>query len=229
MRVAIAEDDLIYRAGLVNLLTAADVEVTCQASSGRELLDYLAGYLPGDLPNAVLLDIRMDGRADDGLITAEIISKRYPDLGILLLSASTYLTNEFARRFDALGRRGRGYLLKEEFNDIEDVRYVLNQVRRGKTFSDTPVLDLLHRRQPTIKELLTPRELNVLRLLATGLSNLAIATKLRINEDNVEYATQSIYTKLDIPRAQTTIRGSVQPSAGCRRGSPRTNNGVQPR
>jgi DNA-binding NarL/FixJ family response regulator len=194
MRVAIAEDDLVYRAGLVELLTAAEVAVTCQASSGRELLDYLAG----DLPDAVLLDIRMDGRPDDGLITAESIAQRYPDLGILLLS--TYANDEFVRRFFAHGTAGRGYLLKEKFNDIEDVRHALNLVRRGKTFSDTPILDRLRRRQPTITELLSPRELDVLRLLAAGLSNAAIAARLRIKGDKVEYTTQSIYTKLDIPR-----------------------------
>ena len=72
---------------------------------------------------------------------------------------------------------------------------------RRKTFSDTPILDRLHRRQPTITDLLTPRELDVLRLLATGVSNAAIAARIRITEDKVEYATQSIYTKLDIPRA----------------------------
>jgi DNA-binding NarL/FixJ family response regulator len=194
MRVAIAEDDPVYRAGLVELLTAAEVAVTCQASSGRELLDYLAG----DLPDAVLLDIRMEGRPDDGLITAEIIAHRHPDLGVLLLS--TYANDEFVRRFFAHGTAGRGYLLKEKFNDIEDVRHALNLVRRGKTFSDTPILDRLHRGKPAITELLTPREQDVLRLLAAGLSNAAIAAQLRIKDDNVEYATQSIYTKLNIPR-----------------------------
>jgi DNA-binding NarL/FixJ family response regulator len=194
MRVVIADDDPVYRAGLVELLTAADVTVAYQASSGRELLDYLAG----DMPDAVLMDIRMEGRPNDGLITAEVISQQYPDLGILLLS--TYANDEFVRRFFAHGTAGRGYLLKERFNDIEDVRHALNLVRRRKTFSDTPILDRLYRRQPTIRELLTPRELEVLQLLAAGLTNAAIATRLRLKGDKVEYATQSIYTKLDIPR-----------------------------
>ena len=205
MRVAIAEDDPVYRAGLVELLTAADVAVACQASSGRELLSYLAG----DLPDAVLMDIRMEGRPDDGLTTAEVIAQRYPDLGILLLS--TYANDEFVRRFFSHGTAGRGYLLKERFNDIEDVRHALNLVQRRKTFSDTSILDRLHRRQPTITDLLTPRELDVLRLLAAGLSNAAIAARLRIKEDKVEYATQSIYTKLgrapdQNPRVHAAVR-----------------------
>jgi DNA-binding NarL/FixJ family response regulator len=194
MRVAIAEDDPVYRAGLVELLTAAGVAVAYQASSGQELL----GHLAGNLPDAVLLDIRMKGRPDDGLTTAEVIAQRYPDLGILLLS--NYDTEEYVRRFFAHGTAGRGYLLKEQFNDIDDVSHALNLVQRRKTFSDTPILDRLHRRQPAITELLTPRELEVVRLLAAGLSNAAIAAQLRIKEDKVEYAIQSIYTKLDIPR-----------------------------
>jgi DNA-binding NarL/FixJ family response regulator len=205
MRVAIAEDDMVYRAGLVELLTAAEVAIVYQASSGQELLDYLTQ----DHPDAVLMDIRMAGRPDDGLITAEVISELYPDLGILLLS--TYANDEFTRRFFVHGTAGRGYLLKERFNDIEDVLHALNLVRRRKTFSDTPILDRLHRRQPTLTELLSPRELDVLRLLAAGLSNATIAAKLRIKEDKVEYATQSIYTKLgrvpgENPRVSAAIR-----------------------
>ena len=158
----------------------------------------LLGHLAEDLPDAVLLDIQMEGRSDDGLVAAEVISQRYPDLGILLLS--NHASDEYVRRFFAYGIAGRGYLLKERFNDIEDVRHALNLVQRGKTFSDTPILDRLHRRQPAITELLTPRELGVLRLLAAGLSNAAIAVQLRIKDDKVEYAIQGIYTKLDIPR-----------------------------
>jgi DNA-binding NarL/FixJ family response regulator len=205
MRVAIAEDSEVYLAGLVELLTAADVEVAYQARNGRELLDYLAR----DLPDAVLLDIRMDGRPDDGLVTADIISERYPDLGILLLSS--YVNDEFVRRFFARGTAGRGYLLKESFNDIDDVRHALNLVQRHKTFSDTPILDRLHERKPTIKQLLTPREVEVLRLLAAAYSNAAIARELRVKEDMVEYATQSIYNKLgrdpDMnPRVNAAVR-----------------------
>ena len=126
MRVAIAEDDTVYRAGLVELLTAAGVVVACQASSGRELLDYLGA----ELPDSVLLDIRIEGRPDDGLTTAEVIAHRYPDLGILLLS--TYANDEFVRRFFPHGTAGGGYLLKERFNEIDDVRHALKLVRRRR-------------------------------------------------------------------------------------------------
>ena len=178
----------------MELLTAADVAVAYQASSGQELL----GHLAGDLPDAVILDIRMKGGPDEGLAVAEAIAQHYPDLGILLLS--NHANDHFIRRFFAHGTAGRGYLLKEQFNDIEDVRHALDLVRRGRTFSDAPILDRLYRRQPAIGELLTPRELNVLRLLAAGLSNAAIAAQLRIKDDTVETAAMSIYNKLGITR-----------------------------
>jgi DNA-binding NarL/FixJ family response regulator len=205
MRVAIAEDDKIYRAGLVELLTAADVHVTYQAASGRELLDYLSR----DQPDAVLLDINFKEQPDEGLAVAEKISELYPKMAILLLSNHIY--NEYVQRFFKRGTSGRGYLLKERFNNIEDVRLALDLVHRGKTYSDTPVLDILHKRQPTLAELLTPRELEILRLLATALTNAVIADKLRINEDKVENAIKSIYTKLGHhpdrnPRVYAAIR-----------------------
>ena len=206
MRVAIAEDNEPYRLGLVELLTAADVTVAYQASSGPDLLDYLK---QGDQPDAVLLDIQMGGRRDDGVTTAEEIFKRWPTLGVLLLSI--HKNDDLVRRFFAGGTTGRGYLLKEKFNDIEDVRHALDLVRRGKTFSDTDVLDRFHRRQLTIRELLTPRELEVLQMVAAAFSNAAIAARLRISEERVENTTQSIYNKLGRsqdrnPRVNAAVR-----------------------
>ena len=205
MRVAIAEDDEVYRVGLVELLTAAGVEVTYQAVGCQELLDYLRR----DRPDVVLLDIRFKNVPDEGLIAAEKIFDLYPKQAVLLLS--NHLHNEYARRFFANGMSGRGYLLKERFNNIEDVRHALDLVHRGKTYSDTAVLDILHSRQLTLTELLTSREISILRLLATGLTNAAIAADLRISEDKVENATKSIYTKLGHhpkynPRVYAAIR-----------------------
>jgi DNA-binding NarL/FixJ family response regulator len=205
MRVAIAEDDDVYRAGLVELLTAADVEVACQAVNCRDLLD----YLHRDRPDVVLLDIRFKGPPDEGLLAAEEISKLYPKLAVLLLSNHVY--NEYVRRFFAHGMSGRGYLLKERFNNIEDVRHALDLVHRGKTYSDTTVLDMLRSRQPTLTEILTPREIDILRLVAAAFTNAAIAVRLKINEDKVENAIKSINKKLGYdpernPRVYAAIR-----------------------
>lgn len=127
MRVAIAEDEEVYRTGLVELLTAAGVEVIYQAASGRELLDYLRH----DQPDAVLLDIYFKEQPDGGIVAAEEISKLYPKIAVLLLSNHVY--NEYVQRFFKNGMSRRGYLLKERFNNIEDVRHALDLVSRGKT------------------------------------------------------------------------------------------------
>jgi DNA-binding NarL/FixJ family response regulator len=195
MYVAIAEDDMVYRAGLVDLLSAAGVDVMYEAADGRELL----GLLSRALPDVVLMDIRMAGRGDDGLETAETISQLYPDLGILLLS--TYADPGYIRRFFAGGMAGRGYLLKESFTNVEDVHRALSLVQRQKTYSDPLVLDRLHLATPALADRLTPRECDVLRLLAAGQSNSAIADRLRITHAAVENVNQSIYRKLRIPNS----------------------------
>jgi len=205
MRVAIAENDEVYRAGLVELLTAADVEVAYQAADCRELLEYLRQ----DSPDVVLLDIRFNGEPDEGINAAEQISDLYPQVAVLLLSNHIY--NEYVRRFFARGAAGRGYLLKERFNDIEDVRHALDLVHRGKTYSDTAVLDILHSRKSTLKEVLSPREIDILRLLAAAFTNAAIAARLRISEDRVENSLKNIYAKLGHdpernPRVYAAIR-----------------------
>jgi DNA-binding NarL/FixJ family response regulator len=136
----------------------------------------------------------MGGRPDDGLVTAEIITERYPGMGIVLLSS--YANGEFIRRFFQHGTAGRGYLLKWRLNDTADISLALDLVRRGQTYSDTSIADRRHRPEPTLSDQLTPRELDVLRYIAAGLTNAAIATSLGIRADQVEYATQAIYTKL---------------------------------
>lgn len=142
-------------------------------------------------------------------MTAEIIAERYPGMGIVLLSS--YANGEFIRRFFRHGTAGRGYLLKQRLNDIADVSLALELVRRGRTFSDTSIIDRFHRPEPTLSDQLTPRELDVLRFIAAGLTNTAIATSMGISEDQVEYAAQGIYTRLgrspgENPRVRAAIR-----------------------
>jgi DNA-binding NarL/FixJ family response regulator len=201
MRVVIAEDDPVYQTGLRELLSAAGVEIQHMVSSGRELLEYLAG---AEAPDVILLDLEMAERNADGLEAAEVIGKQYPQIGILVLT--NHGESAFIRRFYAQGSRGRGYILKEEFNDVDEVRHALNLVSKGKSYSDTFVLDVLHRRERLLEDVLTPRELDVLRLLAAGRSNKAIAGDLRVTEAAVDKALQSIYTKLDIPKQDETRR-----------------------
>jgi CheY-like chemotaxis protein len=193
----------------VELLAAADVTVACQAISGRELLDYLE---QGDRPDAVLLDIQMEGRRDDGVTTAEEIFERWPAQGVLLLS--NHENDDLIRRFFAGGTARRGHLLKENFNDIEDVRHALDLVRRGKTFSDTAILDRFHRRQLTIRELLTPGNRKYCnwwrRLSPTQPLRPACGSRKR----RARTPPRAFTTSWDDPRTGT--RGSMPPSAGCR-------------
>lgn len=193
MRVVIAEDSLVYQAGLRELLTAAGVEIQHIVNSGRALLEYLAR---ADQPDVILLDLEMDGRDDDGLVAADAIARDHPGLGILVLTGHD--EPPFIHRFFAQGVPGRGYLRKEEFNDVEDVRHALTLISRGKSYSDTAILDVLHHSQSLLEDLLSPRELEVLRRLAAGRSNKAIASDLRVTEGSVDNALQNIYTKLDI-------------------------------
>jgi DNA-binding NarL/FixJ family response regulator len=193
VRLAVAEDHLVYRAGLVRVLHQAGFEVVHEARNGPELLDLLAA----DVPDIVVLDIRMDGH-DDGLVAAEAIAERYPDVGILLLSA--YPEYSYAERFFAGGTAARGYALKENFNDVQTIREALRRIGARQTYSDPEVLDLMlpHRRSQRLDVLLTPREADILAAMAAGMSNAAIADHLRVGLKSVEAACTSIFRKLGL-------------------------------
>ncbi|HEX2806810.1 MAG TPA: response regulator transcription factor, partial [Kineosporiaceae bacterium] len=139
MRVALAEDSLVYRNGLVRLLEAAGATVVHEAASGGELLTYLAegrsdpSTSGGALPDVVMLDIRMAGRADDGLRAAEQIAAAFPTVGILVLSA--HADAGYAQRLFANGSAGRGYLLKESLDSVCELQEALSRVVRRRTYT----------------------------------------------------------------------------------------------
>ncbi len=198
MRVAIAEDNIFYRTGLVQLLEVADATVLHACASGQELLTYLA---EGDLPDVALLDNRMGGREDEGLETALVIRRTYPDVGVLLLSA--YREPSYAERLFADGAAGKGYLLKDNLNNVAELKEALNRVHRGQTYSDATIVDDLIARQRTsrLHDRLTAREVQILTHLARGLSNGAIATAAHTTTGAIEAAVSTIYSKLDISDA----------------------------
>jgi DNA-binding NarL/FixJ family response regulator len=193
VRLAVAEDHLVYRAGLVRVLNQAGFEVVHEARTGRELLRQLRT----DVPDIVVLDIRMEAH-DDGLVTAEAIADAHAGVGILLLSA--YPEYSYAERFFARGTAGRGYALKENFNDVRTIRDALRRIGAGQTYSDPEVLDLMlpRRRSQRLAALLTPRELDILARMAAGMSNAAIAETLSVGLKSVEAATTSIFRKLGL-------------------------------
>jgi DNA-binding NarL/FixJ family response regulator len=202
VRVALAEDNLVYRNGLVRLLEAAEVTVVHAASRGDQLLAFLNGQEDhAAAPDVVMLDIRMGRRDDDGLLTAEEIARSHPGVGILMLSA--HVEARYAQRLFANGSAGRGYLLKDSLDSVSELSQALSRVHRGGTYTDPRVVDELIRRdrQERLDTLLTPREQEVLTLVATGASNAAIARTLRAGIKSIEATISTLYTKLGIADA----------------------------
>jgi len=203
VRVAVAEDDLVYRNGLVRLLEAAGVVVVHECATGADLAARLDDdTVPeAERPEVVLLDLRMAGQDDEGLVAAERITAARPGTGVLVLSASADARH--AERLFANGSAGRGYLLKESLDSVGELREALERVRQGRTYVDPQVVDELVRQDPQhrLERLLTARELAVLTLLASGASNAGIAAATRTTGKSVEAVISALYAKLDIPDA----------------------------
>jgi DNA-binding NarL/FixJ family response regulator len=196
MRVAIAEDSALFRSGLKLLLTAMHVDVIVEASNGLDLLTGIAL----DTPDVVILDIRMPPSfTDEGLVVADELRRRYPTLGILLLS--TYADAHYAARLLANGSNGVGYLLKDRVDDPETLRDALVRVaNRGCVVDPELVARLLARQQKrSIITLLTDRERDVLRLMAEGLSNQGIGQLIFVSPRTVEKHIAAVFSKLGLP------------------------------
>ena len=196
MRVALADDSALFRRGLAALLDAVGVEVTAQAASGPELVEAVAK----DLPDAVILDIRMPPTFhDEGLLTAEHLRAQYSELGILLLS--TYAEAAYAARLLRNGARGLGYLLKDRVKDTDALRDVLARLAAGESVIEPDLITQLLASQPSTSALdrLTPREREVLRLMAEGRSNARIGHELFLSAKTVETHIAAVFTKLGLP------------------------------
>ena len=203
MRVALAEDDYIYRAGLTRCLAAAGIDVTCAAAAADEVLAHLAdGHEPAGRAHpvdVVILDIRLSRtEPDDGLRAAEIITRLYPDVGVLLLSA--YAEYHYAYRLFENRTAGRGYALKENFTNVATITHALERVAQGHSYMDPEILELLmpQTQRTRLDHLLTAREHDLLGLIAAGKTNAAIAVQLKISSKSVEATATSIFRKLGI-------------------------------
>lgn len=197
MRVAVAEDVAVYRAGLIRFLEAAGVEVIHEAVNGDEML---ANLRKGELPDVAIMDINMNGREDDGLVCADRIGIEYPSVGILLLSAWAEAT--YAERLFARGSAGKGYMLKDTLNSVPHLREALERVAKRLTYCDPKIVDQLIAKKTDnrLQNLLSPREQRILELLASGASNEAIVDATSSSAGAVESALGRIYAKLNIPR-----------------------------
>lgn len=194
-RIALADDDVLLREGLASLLERSGFEVVGQAGDAPQLIALTREHHP----DLVIVDIRMPPEHGiEGLEAARTIRRELPDVGILLLSAHTEL--EHATELLASGHRA-GYLLKSRVIDVDEFVETIERVARGGSVVDPGLVQELvaARRRDDPLDVLTPREREVLELMATGLSNAGIARRIFVAEGTVEKHVRSILLKLDIP------------------------------
>ena len=194
MRVVIAEDSVLLREGLARLLDEAGFEVVDAVGDGEQLLRSVGEYRP----DVVVADVRMPPtHRDEGVRAALVIRQRWPETAVLVLSQ--YVEERYATELLAGETRGVGYLLKDRVAEVEEFTEALRRVGRGGTALDPEVVSQLlarGRRRPL--DSLTPREQDVLKLMAEGRSNGAIAAHLVVTEGAVEKHVSSIFTKLGL-------------------------------
>jgi DNA-binding NarL/FixJ family response regulator len=203
MRVAIAEDSVLLREGLVRLLVETGSDVVAQCGTGEELLDEVRA----SPPDVVIVDIRLPPtHNDEGMRAALEIRERYPAVGVLVLSQ--YVELGLAMKLLADSAEGVGYLLKDRISDVEDFVGAVRRVAGGGSALDPIIVSTLlsRRRADDPLEHLTPRERDVLELMAAGSSNQGIADKLVITVRAVEKYVSSIFDKLELPSSGSESR-----------------------
>ncbi|MEU2673338.1 response regulator transcription factor [Streptomyces sp. NPDC007164] len=196
MRVVLAEDLFLLRDGLVRLLEAYDFEIAAAVESGPELTRAFAE----SEPDVAIVDVRLPpSHTDEGLQCALAARRARPGLPVLVLSQ--HVEQLYARELLADGNGGIGYLLKDRVFDAEQFVDAVRRVAAGGTAMDPQVISqLLSRRsQDRPMGMLTPRELEVMELMAQGRSNVAIASQLVITERAVAKHTSNIFGKLSLP------------------------------
>ncbi len=195
MRVTVADDSALFRAGLIRLLKEAGITVAAEASDGVELLNLIAA----DKPDVVIVDIRMPPTlTDEGLTAAREIHRRWPDVGVLVLS--TYVDTAFATELITRTQRSVGYLLKDRVQDTDELVDALGRLQKGGSVVDPEVVARLigRRRTQSPIEQLSEREREILELMAQGRSNQAISARLYLSERTVESHVGTIFAKLGL-------------------------------
>lgn len=202
MRLVIAEDSVILRDGLVALLTRRGHEVVAAVGDGDALVAEVARLAAlGDLPDVVIIDIRMPPSfTDEGLRAALALRAASPALGVLLFSQ--YVETRFVSELLTGGAEGVGYLLKDRVADVSEFLDALTRIAAGQTVLDPEVVSQLMGASRSDDGLarLTPREREVLELMAQGRSNTAIAENLFLSYGAVEKNVTAIFGKLGLPQ-----------------------------
>ena len=196
VRVVIADDSVLLREGIAKLLEDAGFEVVGQSSTADDLLLKIRSYKP----DVAIVDIRMPPtHTDEGLRAAKEIRERHPEVGVLVLSQ--YVEAGYALELLQGSAEGVGYLLKDRVADVSEFADAVRRVAEGGSALDPTVVSRLvgRRRGEDPLEALTPREREVLELMAEGRSNQAIAEKMVVTPRAVEKHVTSIFTKLGLP------------------------------
>ncbi|WP_380285759.1 LuxR C-terminal-related transcriptional regulator [Kitasatospora purpeofusca] len=203
LRVVIAEDSVLLREGLTRLLTDRGLEVVAGVGDGEALIktihDLAAG---GTLPDVVVSDVRMPpSHTDEGLRACVTLRGLYPGLGVLVLSQ--FVEERYASELLAGSTRGVGYLLKDRVAEVREFVDAVVRVAEGGTALDPEVVQqLLSRsRKGDVLARLTPREREVLGLMAEGRTNTAVAKQLVVSEGAVEKHVSNIFLKLGLSQS----------------------------
>jgi DNA-binding NarL/FixJ family response regulator len=203
VRVAIAEDSVLLREGLTRLLSDADFDVVGAFGNADDLL----ARVRADPPDVAIVDIRLPPtHSDEGLRAALHIRARYPSVGVLVLSQ--YIEVGLAMKLLSGSAESVGYLLKDRISDLKEFLGAVRRVGSGGSALDPTIVSTLLRKRRSEDPLasLTPREREVLELMATGSSNQGIADALVITVRAVEKYVSTIFGKLGIPTTSSESR-----------------------
>lgn len=203
MRVVIAEDAVMLREGLIRLLADEDIETVATSGDGEGLVANVEKYRP----DLAIVDVRMPPSfTDEGLRAALDARRRVPGTPILVFSQ--YVEERYATELIGDGAEGVGYLLKERVADVADFLGAVRRVAAGGTVIDPEVIAQLlgRRRRGDRLEALTPREREVLGLMAEGMSNAAVARRLVVTDGAVEKHISNIFAKLGLQHTDSTHR-----------------------
>ncbi len=203
MRVVVADDSTLLREGVVRLLEEAGLEVVGQAADGEDLLRKVRAHRP----DVAVVDVRMPPtHTDEGLVAAREIRAELPEVGVLVLSQYVEIT--YARELLAESAEGLGYLLKDRVADVDSLADAVRRVGGGGSALDPEVVSQMlgrARRDDPLADL-TPREREVLGLMAEGRSNAAIAEELVVTDRAVEKHVTGIFSKLELPTSSDDHR-----------------------
>jgi DNA-binding NarL/FixJ family response regulator len=203
VRVVLADDTVLLREGVARLLSEAGFDVVGQSSTADDLLLKVRSYSP----DVAITDIRMPPtQTDEGLRAALEIRSRYPDVGVLVLSQHADVG--LAMKLLAESAEGVGYMLKDRVADVEEFAEAVRRVGHGGSVIDPTIVSQLlgRRRGDDPLEGITPREREVLELMAEGRSNQGIAERLVITERAVQKHITSIFQKLGLPASSDDHR-----------------------